>query len=100
VPQSIRGASRTMDGFSNSLAQPKVRNPFDSGKPSTAVWCTITMIKKTLTFCVVALLLASVRLADAQQPGKVHRIGFLRASVPPGGLHGRISTWSTESRLH
>ena len=41
------------------------------------------MIKKTLTFCVVALLLASVRLADAQQPGKVHRIGFLRASVPP-----------------
>jgi ABC transporter substrate binding protein len=52
-------------------------------RQETAVWCTIPMIKKTLALCVVALILASVRLADAQQPGKVHRIGFLRASVPP-----------------
>jgi hypothetical protein len=52
-------------------------------RQETAVWCTIPMIKKTLALCVVALLLASVRLVDAQQPGKVHRIGFLWASVPP-----------------
>jgi hypothetical protein len=34
------------------------------------------MIKKALALCLITLVLVAVRLADAQQPGKVHRIGY------------------------
>ena len=34
------------------------------------------MIEKALALCLVTLVLVAVRLADAQQPGKVHRIGY------------------------
>ncbi|TAK06345.1 ABC transporter substrate-binding protein [bacterium] len=41
------------------------------------------MSKKFFVFVVISLILVSIPLAEAQQPGKVPRIGFLRAAAAP-----------------
>jgi hypothetical protein len=42
------------------------------------------MSKKTIIVLLVGLALASVHLAEAQQPGKIFRIGFLDPSTASG----------------
>jgi putative ABC transport system substrate-binding protein len=42
------------------------------------------MDKKTIVILLLGLTLASVRLAEGQQPGKVPRIGFLDPSTASG----------------
>ncbi len=46
------------------------------------------MSKKFAVFVLATSMLASVHLAEAQQAGKVYRIGWLRfSSSPPTGLN-------------
>jgi putative tryptophan/tyrosine transport system substrate-binding protein len=47
------------------------------------------MKKKQVLFALATFILASFHLADAQQPGKISRIGIL----PPGPISERVHLW-------
>jgi hypothetical protein len=42
------------------------------------------MKAKILAYALPILILATIHLADAQQPKKIARIGFLSSAAPPG----------------
>ena len=57
-----------------------------SGQPAMNRGKQAGMAIKTLVVLLVGLALASVGLAEAQQPGKIARIGVLRPGSPPESL--------------
>src|SRR4030095_15510702 len=92
---------RTRDAISNTVASYATSDEQGarkgSGQPAMNRSKQAGMAIKTFVVLLVGLALASVRLAEAQQPKKVPRIGYLALS-PPSALSGRFFSRSRLSQ--